>query len=99
MKECRDDSSCETETCCGEENCCCRSCCSKEEKILHLAKCAKHELLKEKMKKHFEAKMGKKLDKIAELAVDAVLAHMQHKKAEKHACEKLEADLEAAFNS
>ena len=41
--------------------------------------------------------MGKKLDKVAEVAVDAVLAHMQHKKAQKQACEQFEEDLRSAY--
>jgi hypothetical protein len=71
--------------------------CNIAEDILCLAKSAKHELLKEKMKKGFEAKMGKKLDKIAEVAVDAVLACLEHKMAAKQGCEEYQAKLFAAF--
>ena len=84
MNECTDNS-CETENSChtgpqsGE--------CTIAEDLLCLAKSAKHDLLKDKMKKIFEAKIGKKLDKVAEVAVDAVLACMQQKIAAKEACE------------
>ncbi len=69
------------------------------EEILHLAKCAKHELLKEKMKKLLETKMGKTLDKVAEVAVEGILTRMQHKKAKKQACEQYKEDLMTAFMS
>ncbi len=43
-------------------------------KMMHLAKEAKMELIKEKMKKRLEAVEGKKLDKLADLVVDTMLA-------------------------
>lgn len=59
--------------------------CAFEEKIFYLAKAAKHELLKEKMKKALEERMGTKLDKVAEISVEAFLMHfrqeMEGKKA------------------
>jgi len=93
MKQCLSNNSCETESTCHQGESCVM------EEIHHLAKCAKHELLKEKMKKHFEAKIGKKLDKVAEVVVDAVLARMQHKKADKQACEQFEEDLSSAYKA
>lgn len=70
---------------------------SYEMHVLHLAKCAKHELLKEKMKKRIEAEMGPGLDKIAEAAVGALLARLKEKMAEKQAGERLDELLAAAF--
>jgi hypothetical protein len=67
------------------------------EKSLRLVKCAKHDLLKDKMKKLLEAKIGKRLDKVAEVAVDAILLKMDHKMAQKDMYEKLEDDLIAAW--
>jgi hypothetical protein len=67
------------------------------EDLLCLAKSAKHDLLKEKMKKVFEAKIGKKLDQVAEVAVDAVLAHIQQAVAQKQACEQYKEKLIAVF--
>lgn len=64
---------------------------------MHLAKCAKHDLLREKMKKQLEAQIGKKLDKIAEAAVNALVAEMQQRMAEKKACEQYEEKLASAF--
>lgn len=73
--------------------------CTIAEDLLCLAKQAKHELLKEKMKKVLEAKIGKKLDRVAEVAVDAVLACMQHQVAAHEACNDYKAKLSAAFKS
>jgi hypothetical protein len=42
--------------------------------MMHLAKKAKIELIKEKMKKKLEAVEGKKLDKLADLVVETMLA-------------------------
>jgi hypothetical protein len=98
MGECKTDNSCETEKSCGstkhqheEERC------TMAEDLLCLAKSAKHDLLKEKMKKVFEAKIGKKLDQVAEVAVDAVLAHIQQAVAQKQACEQYKEKLIAVF--
>lgn len=41
--------------------------------MMNLTRCAKKELLKEKIKANLEKKMGTKLDKIADLLVDAML--------------------------
>ena len=41
--------------------------------MMNLTKCAKKELLKEKIKASLEKKIGSKLDKVADLLVDAML--------------------------
>ena len=45
--------------------------------LLKIARCAKKELLKEKIKVSLEKKIGAKLDKVADLLVDAMIA--EHK--------------------
>mgnify|MGYP001584446662 FL=1 len=74
----------EQKQCCGSKECSCSSCCSKESQcgaydkfgmMMCLAKEAKMELLKEKMKKKFEALHGKKLDRIADFIVEAMHEH------------------------
>jgi hypothetical protein len=97
MGECHTDNSCETENSCSTGGSNQSGECTIAEDILCLAKSAKHDLLKEKMKKVLEAKIGKKLDKIAEVAVDAVLACLQQKMAEKQACDQYKENLMAAF--
>ena len=51
------------------------------------------------MKAHMQAKKGDKLDKIAEIAVDAVIACMEHKMAGYEACEEYKNKLKAIFQS
>ena len=105
MTECTNNS-CKTENPCGcnNQSCGCNKSqykeqCTMAEDVMDLAKWAKKELLKEKMKDILKAKMGKKLDKIAEVAVDAVIACMEHKHASKQACHQYEESLREAFNS
>ena len=73
--------------------------CTWAEDLLCLAKCAKHELLKEKMKKELEAKMGKKLDAVAKVAVEAVIKCMEHKMEAMEACNDYKEKLYAAVKS
>lgn len=102
MGECTTDRSChenshETERSCDRGESRSEEGCTMAEDLLCLAKSAKHDLLKEKMKKIFEAKIGKTLDQVAEAAVDAVLAHWQQAAAQKQACEQYREKLMAAF--
>ena len=97
MNECKTEKSCETEKSCSPVSGQQEEHCTMAKDIFSLVKCAKHELLREKMKKLLEAKIGKKLDKVAEVAVNAVLACMQHKMAAKQACDQYEENLMEAF--
>lgn len=67
--------------------------CTLAEDLVCLAKEAKHELLKEKMKKELDAKIGKKLDSVAKLAVEAALACLAQKIEAKEACDSYKARL------
>ena len=58
---------------CGSGCECCREEYDKLDMFLYMAKGAKMELLKEKMKERLEAASGKKLDKAADLIVEALL--------------------------
>src|SRR5688572_14002627 len=92
------DNSCDTgKGSCDTENKKSDDCCTLAEDVYCLAECAKHELLKEKMKKLFEARIGKKLDKVAEIAVDALIGCLDHELAGKQACNKYKEDLFAAL--
>lgn len=53
--------------------------------LFRLAKRAKKDVLKDKMKHHIEIKMGHHLDRLAELAADAVIDQMQRKAAKARA--------------
>lgn len=73
--------------------------CTLAQDLKCLATQAKKELLKDKMKAIFEAKKGKKLDTIAEVAVDAAIACMEHQLAGKEACNDYQQRLYAALTS
>jgi len=79
---------------CGQQNCNCsqgcgtQACGQEYDKfmwMLHLAKKAKKELIKEKIKKKLDAEHGKKFDEIASLLVEALdLIKKDEKNAEKN---------------
>ena len=75
MCECEEGKcSCNEQSCrCESDNGCCEREYSKLDMFLYMAKGAKMELLKEKMKKRLEASHGKKFDRVADLIVDALL--------------------------
>ena len=66
----------------------------KFDKMMWVAKEAKMELMKEKMKKKLESVHGKKLDKIADFIVEAM---HQHKKAGKEMMKQIEESREKFF--
>jgi hypothetical protein len=81
----------------GDKLCHCGSCgCRIDEghdvaaKMFHLALCAKHNVLKKKMEKLIEQKIGDHLDAIAEVAVEAVIDRMERMAAKKHASHQYE---------
>lgn len=92
-----DENTCSTEKDCGTESKKSDDCCTIAQDLLCLAKQAKHELLKEKMKKEIEAKIGKKLDNIAKIVVEAGIAYMEREFAAKEACNSYNEKLLAAF--
>jgi hypothetical protein len=87
---------------CGGESCEC-TCCnhegSKAKEFMMLAKKAHMELLKDKMKAVMEAKVGKKMDRVAELVVETALVYMKDRMAEKQAHENFEEKLMEIFKS
>jgi len=60
---------------------------------------AHHELLKEKMKAAFEARIGKKMDKVANLVVETALVYMKDKMAERQSRERFEDKLMEIFRA
>ncbi len=93
MSDCNDKNSCETNT--PKQS----DCCTFAEDMICLAKQAKKELLKEKMKAVYEAKIGAKMDNVAEVAVNAALECMQHQLAGKEACDNYKSDIIAVLKS
>ena len=96
---------CENEKCgCSNEescNCSCEGSCEgkydKMDMFMYLAHSAKMELIKEKMKKRLEATEGKKLDKVAELFVEAMLEKWKDKAEISKKWEELREKFEAIF--
>jgi hypothetical protein len=94
---------CESNKCCESkkesQECCSGNGCGSEKDnftwLLYLAKKAKMELLKEKLKKKLEATHGKKLDKIADVLVEALL---EKHKMDSDVCKK-KSDLRERFES
>ncbi|KHE91121.1 MAG: hypothetical protein K8F52_09380 [Candidatus Scalindua rubra] len=64
---------CSSDNDCSKKPKCDKGGCDNIDKMMDLTRCAKKELLKEKIKANLEKKMGTKLDKIADLLVDAML--------------------------
>ena len=74
-KECPLDKGgkCSSDTSCKKKSKCDKGGSHGTSDMMNLTKCAKKELLKEKIKANLEKKIGAKLDKIADLLVDAML--------------------------
>ena len=100
MGECKTDNSCDT-----NKNSCDSGVkksegeCNVAEDLLCLANQAWMELMKEKIKKSFEAKLGKKMDKTADVVADASIACWESKMAGKQACNDYKEKLFATFKS
>ncbi|MDD3030484.1 MAG: hypothetical protein PHS57_09485 [Alphaproteobacteria bacterium] len=72
---------------------------AKAEELFLLAKEAHRKLLKQKMMAAFEAKIGKKMDRVAALAVETALVYMQDKMKEKNERERFDQNLMEIFLS
>ncbi len=65
--------------------------------LLKIARCAKKELLKEKIKANLEKKIGTKLDKVADLLVDAMIEEHKASGESKGRRAALEASIKEVF--
>ncbi|MGQ3684363.1 MAG: hypothetical protein ACUBOA_05015 [Candidatus Loosdrechtia sp.] len=68
-----------------------------ERKLMHLTECAWKELLKEKIKANLEAKEGKRLDRVADVLVDAMIEKYKKMKECRKEEDDLKKKLEEAF--
>ena len=90
--------------CCSSDGCGCnspeQSCgkCDKMEMFMEVAKTAKSELLREKIKKRLEVVMGKKLDKVAELLVEAMIDHYKSEMEQENKEQDFRQRFEAIFS-
>ena len=107
--KCCSTDECGTEKKCGcEGNCGCEGsgnegscndggCCSEQSMLgtlMYMAKDAKFELLREKIKRKLESSQGKKLDQIADVAVEAFLESWKGKQETAAKWKELEEKLE-----
>ncbi len=88
----------------GSDSSCCKdkSKCSKGgghcvSDLLKIARCAKKELLKEKIKANLEKKIGTKLDKVADLLVDAMIAEHKARGVNKERRAELQANIKEVY--
>lgn len=65
--------------------------------LLKIARCAKKELLKEKIKASLEKKIGTKLDKVADLLVDAMIAEHKARGVDSGRRAELQANIRDVF--
>ncbi len=94
MSECKtDDNSCDSKSTNSD------ICCPVAQDILCAAKTAKRELLIEKVKIALEAKIGQKMDNVADVAADAIIACCEGELAKKEACGEYQSNLLAALKS
>lgn len=89
---------CSSEPNCSKKTECDKGGGSKINKMMDLARCAKKELLKEKIKANLEKKIGQKLDKIADLLVDAMLEECESSMEGKAQRSTLEKNIREVFS-
>ena len=91
---------------CGEESCCtaksAECCCEEESKsmgkmMMDLANEAWSELMKEKMKASYEKAVGDKMNKAAQVSVEACMAYWNNKMKEQASCAEFEEKLKRAM--
>jgi hypothetical protein len=95
-KECTPDKGCDS-SCCKYKGKYKKGGGNKIDEMMSLARCAKKELLKEKIKANLDKKVGAKLDKVADLVVDAWLEEYRASMKGKGRRTALEADIRAVF--
>ncbi|MBI1935580.1 hypothetical protein HYS31_04005 [Candidatus Woesearchaeota archaeon] len=98
-EECCGDGCCESgkgSGCC-EESCCCEESMSKGKYMMGLADRAWEELMKEKMKVAFEKAKGEKMERVAQMSVEACMAYWSNKMKEEGAWAEFEEKLRNAM--
>jgi len=96
---------------CGSANCHCNECCGQSSgtgfksecdmtaHLFDLANQAWEELLKEKIKKVYEKKLGEHLNKTAQVAADGCADYWQSKIQEKTKCKEFQEKVKEAMTS
>ncbi|MBC8550490.1 MAG: hypothetical protein H8D23_12665 [Candidatus Brocadiales bacterium] len=89
---------CASHSNCKDESKCDKGGCHKIDEMMDLTRCAKKELLKEKIKANLEKKIGTKLDKVADLLVDAMLDEYRSTMQGKARKSSLQNDIREVFS-
>ena len=84
-------------SCCKEKSKCNKGGSRCVSDLLKLTRCAKKELLKEKIKANLEKKIGSKMDKVADLLVDAMIEEHKASGESKGRRAALEANIKEVF--
>lgn len=95
-KQCASDKG-SVSSCCKEKSTCDKGGSHCVSNLLELTRCAKKELLKEKIKANLEKKVGTKLDKVADLLVDAMIEEHKALGVDKGRRDALQAKIKEIF--
>lgn len=96
MEECK-DGACSTNKECGTNDC--ESKCEMSKMIFDLANDAWAELMKEKMKAHYEKAIGTRMDKVALVGVEGAIAYWEAQMSNKAKCAEFQDKLKKVFMS
>ncbi len=95
-KQCSPDKGSDS-SCCKDKSKCDKGGSHCVSTLLKLTRCAKKELLKEKIKANLEKKAGAKLDKVADLLVDAMIEEHKATGVDKDRRAELQANIREVF--
>jgi hypothetical protein len=96
-QQCPSDKGSVSSSCCKDKSACDKGGSKCISTLLKLTRCAKKELLKEKIKANLEKKAGAKLDKVADLLVDAMIEEHKASGVDKERRAELQADIREVF--
>ncbi|HLC50286.1 MAG TPA: hypothetical protein VJI97_02555 [Candidatus Nanoarchaeia archaeon] len=96
------DSCCETDSCCEDSKCGCEGKCdctgdNMAVMVMGLANDAWSKLMKEKMKAAYEKAIGPKMDRMAQVGVEACIAYWNNQMKDKAAFAEFEEKLKKAM--
>ncbi len=96
-KQCPSGKGSVSSSCCKDKSKCDKGGSKCISTLLKLTRCAKKELLKEKIKANLEKKAGAKLDKVADLLVDAMIEEHKAAGVDKERRAELQAKIKEVF--
>ncbi len=96
-KQCPSGKGSVSSSCCKDKSACDKGGSKCISTLLKLTRCAKKELLKEKIKANLEKKAGAKLDKVADLLVDAMIEEHKASGVDKERRAELQAKIREIF--